>query len=517
MKMNTHLLAWAGFLMASGLTATATRADVLDTQSNRVSDDFAGSYWYNPDAWAAIPRYAADPIGDASPVDGYDWFYTQIAHDDNYLYLHYYNSHNFAGDRQITYLDADSDPNTGSPGFTGTLAVGAEYFVSGAAWNVVNPDGSINFAGWTSWNNLQDGEGNWHILVAAERSALIPGVTSFNFVNQNHDQSGDDWYPNAGNTFPGDYFRYEIVNPTVEAFGRTWDVYEPTHRDNPNVSAGITGASDTLTMTGVFGGYANTRAITALTVGVGTKVSYDFALTHDQVDRAGDGTLEAWVDSAWGAFTNNGSDASNANLTTTRVGATPYDDEATRIQYNDISAGEEGFASLLDSTGTAVEHHLTDGVHIEWLFTSETTVAVSVFSGDGVLLGPTFIDTISNVADIQGFRFNLFDSEQTMNVSDFLVEEVVAGLPGDYNVDGSVDAADYTVWRDADGLSVTTPGEGADGNSDGVVDAADYNLWVTNYGVALPVESPVAVPEPAAVLLASLVFAAASGTRNRVW
>jgi hypothetical protein len=55
------------------------------------------------------------------------------------------------------------------------------------------------------------------------------------------------------------------------------------------------------------------------------------------------------------------------------------------------------------------------------------------------------------------------------------------GLPGDYNSDGAVNAADYTVWRNNLGASITLPNEGT-GVSPGVVDAADYVLWKANYG-----------------------------------
>jgi hypothetical protein len=51
-------------------------------------------------------------------------------------------------------------------------------------------------------------------------------------------------------------------------------------------------------------------------------------------------------------------------------------------------------------------------------------------------------------------------------------------LPGDYNLDGVVDALDYTVWRN---------GGEADGNADGVVDERDYAVWKSNYGSSLPV------------------------------
>ena len=48
-------------------------------------------------------------------------------------------------------------------------------------------------------------------------------------------------------------------------------------------------------------------------------------------------------------------------------------------------------------------------------------------------------------------------------------------LPGDFNQDGVVDAADYVLWRDTKGQ--TGLGLPADGNGDQVVDQNDYNLW----------------------------------------
>jgi hypothetical protein len=61
-------------------------------------------------------------------------------------------------------------------------------------------------------------------------------------------------------------------------------------------------------------------------------------------------------------------------------------------------------------------------------------------------------------------------------------ERLPAGLlPGDYNHDGMVDAADSTVWRNAMGAAVE-PGTGADGNGDGVIDDDDYEVWKHNFG-----------------------------------
>jgi Dockerin type I domain len=52
---------------------------------------------------------------------------------------------------------------------------------------------------------------------------------------------------------------------------------------------------------------------------------------------------------------------------------------------------------------------------------------------------------------------------------------------GDFNRDGTVNTADYVVWRKQMG-TVGEPGAGADANGDGVVDAADYAVWRNNLG-----------------------------------
>ncbi|HMO86376.1 MAG TPA: autotransporter-associated beta strand repeat-containing protein, partial [Lacipirellulaceae bacterium] len=56
-----------------------------------------------------------------------------------------------------------------------------------------------------------------------------------------------------------------------------------------------------------------------------------------------------------------------------------------------------------------------------------------------------------------------------------------AGLPGDYNGDGKVDAADYTVWRNNLGALTEAPINN-NGNGMNGVDPADYDWWKQNYG-----------------------------------
>jgi hypothetical protein len=58
-------------------------------------------------------------------------------------------------------------------------------------------------------------------------------------------------------------------------------------------------------------------------------------------------------------------------------------------------------------------------------------------------------------------------------------------LPGDYNRNNEVDAADYVPWRNTLGQNVTTPFSGADGDGDGRIDQDDYDVWRANFGRTL--------------------------------
>jgi hypothetical protein len=62
-------------------------------------------------------------------------------------------------------------------------------------------------------------------------------------------------------------------------------------------------------------------------------------------------------------------------------------------------------------------------------------------------------------------------------------------LPGDYNLNGVVDAADYVLWRKALGSSVPQY-SGADGDGDEMIGEGDYGVWRANFGNALPPPGP---------------------------
>lgn len=89
----------------------------------------------------------------------------------------------------------------------------------------------------------------------------------------------------------------------------------------------------------------------------------------------------------------------------------------------------------------------------------------------------------------------------------FIWPDVRPPLPGDYNRDGAVNAADYTLWRDGAPLPTETA-------SAGVTDAADYAVWRSAYQpAATSGAASFAVPEP--VGLAWLAVGATACWRRR--
>ena len=76
-----------------------------------------------------------------------------------------------------------------------------------------------------------------------------------------------------------------------------------------------------------------------------------------------------------------------------------------------------------------------------------------------------------------------------------LLIESTAGLPGDYNSDSVVDAADYTVWRDNLGTTNSLPND----SIGGTIGVAHYSQWKNNFGMGGSGAGigGIAIPEPA--------------------
>jgi hypothetical protein len=83
------------------------------------------------------------------------------------------------------------------------------------------------------------------------------------------------------------------------------------------------------------------------------------------------------------------------------------------------------------------------------------------------------------------------------------VYEQFLPTPGDFNEDGFVDAADYTVWRDGFGSRY---------------DEDDRADWLANFGAggsAGGAAASTSVPEPASLVLLAIGVSLASGRRRK--
>jgi hypothetical protein len=120
-------------------------------------------------------------------------------------------------------------------------------------------------------------------------------------------------------------------------------------------------------------------------------------------------------------------------------------------------------------------------------------VFVSVLLNSGANQLQFSVPSSVNVGDVVFARFR-FSSVGGLAIGGFApngeVEDyavaVSNGLLGDYNQNGRVDAADYTVWRNSLGANGLTAYSGADGSGDGMVDADDYGIWKLHFGETIP-------------------------------
>jgi hypothetical protein len=100
-------------------------------------------------------------------------------------------------------------------------------------------------------------------------------------------------------------------------------------------------------------------------------------------------------------------------------------------------------------------------------------------------------------------------------------------IAGDYNGDGTVGAADYTVWRNSLYQEVEM-GSGADGNRNGFIDEDDFSIWKSFFrrvvvggsaigGAGAAGVDTVAVPEPTSGILFVAGLIVARALRRRGW
>lgn len=94
------------------------------------------------------------------------------------------------------------------------------------------------------------------------------------------------------------------------------------------------------------------------------------------------------------------------------------------------------------------------------------------------------------LGDISSLGFASAAAQAGLSLQYILAESLTsAGAPGDYNNNGVVDAADYTLWRNAANTAGTLPNQNPAATTPNLIDAEDYTFWKQNFGAtggALP-------------------------------
>jgi hypothetical protein len=152
---------------------------------------------------------------------------------------------------------------------------------------------------------------------------------------------------------------------------------------------------------------------------------------------------------------------------------------------------ELDLAALTSSTTlTLIDNLTTDPVKG---FFENPSLAMDLYEEGALISGTGFGGTVS-ISYIGGIDMN-----------DVVLTLIAGGaLAGDYNANGVVDAADYTVWRDTLG---STTDLAADGDGNTVVDAGDYTVWKSNFGAGAPGSGSASatVPEPATMPILAIL------------
>jgi autotransporter-associated beta strand protein len=153
---------------------------------------------------------------------------------------------------------------------------------------------------------------------------------------------------------------------------------------------------------------------------------------------------------------------------------------------------------------------LTSGATMDLNFVGTDLIDELRFNGVGQVTG-----TWGSLASTATHKSAFFTGTGLLQVSTYVAPP---SLVGDYNGNGVVDAADYTVWRDS--LGSGTALANRDPLNTGNVSQADFISWRNNFGATLGSGAgslaTSAVPEPATIALVAMCVAfAASGARRR--
>jgi hypothetical protein len=152
------------------------------------------------------------------------------------------------------------------------------------------------------------------------------------------------------------------------------------------------------------------------------------------------------------------------------AGATPFSGNLTSTGTLDIDISGTGLGQtdVFNITGSA---SLQGSVDVDVLGAFVPSGPITILTATGG------INLTSGPLTLTGEDAGLFSGVSVMGNS-LVLNIGAAGVSGDYNDDGVVDAADYVMWRKLDGTST----EMSNDPNPLPIDSDQYNTWTSNFG-----------------------------------
>jgi hypothetical protein len=231
--------------------------------------------------------------------------------------------------------------------------------------------------------------------------------------------------------------------------------------------------------------------------------------------------------SDWGYYAQNGAELKmftvvhNVNYTNvgdrvTDAGANMDKINSFAIENTGIGGSVSGSVLALDHPNVLAQDPLGDPIgawtvrgiagsntKLSFRYDNHLATSLGVNEADLKLFmgGSEWVDVTSSMDEFNHIIYAEGLSANDVNNSTFAVALSVqgpVGLDGDYNNDGMVDAADYTIYRD--NLGSDSAVLNGNGSGEATVVQADYALWKQNFGSS-GTSSSAAIPEPSSIVL----------------
>ena len=450
------------------------RRQAMINQQGQVVDSEGGVH-------ALMYHRRQEPGFEWQPGDG-------VFHKADSAYHHYYRDP-FTGAWDVNRLPVDypvgSRPKIGvdpDGHLVGVYVSGSDLIVAGS---------QKTLSGYSDWEILHEATGVYHGSPQIDSNRLSEdGVLSVFLQDR---QTGSSSNPT---TSPLRVLEFDITGPTVvddSVLIAGWTGWSEAGNDTWNatqIASGITAQANGTPETGgvwfnfnnasVNNGASNDGQYGGLgPFGADTSV----ALTTDGV--ALSNGYDGYID-----FTLTDTTGTARSLTGFHFDTGAFRVDAASDWELEVIAGDITTGSIASGTATVNAGPIEDDV--------------SIFLGD---LADSTLEANGSVT----FRLNFTGgtgesgapaSGHHLFLDNVGVAGVTLGLPGDFNGNGIVDAADFTVWRDhlgaADESAIGFNGDG------GGIDMSDYAYWQANFGRTAPPGG--VVPEPNSLSLLLLAF-----------